>query len=196
MYEQSARWNALYSEIDPARRRRMLEELVLCEADDGANEYRMRLFNARHGERKGDKETLDRFLFQFVNLVQVYRSSRMFKKSARREVQKLLREFLWNEAPAYGEAGERALYWELRNAAMRYFKTCESPGYNRALFGLVARGEDSRQERILREVWQMTRGLAERTGLEEEMKVWCCAVIDAYCQFDVNGMERIMAYQN
>jgi len=37
MYEQSARLNAYYRESDPARRRKMLDELSMMEADDGAN---------------------------------------------------------------------------------------------------------------------------------------------------------------
>ncbi|MBR6766625.1 MAG: hypothetical protein IKM02_01605 [Clostridia bacterium] len=173
----------------------MLEDLFRSEPDDGANRYRLLLFNARHGDKKKSPGELDRFLFQFVNLIQIYRSSRYFRKGAKREVQKLMREFLWNEAVQYGEAGERALYWELRNAAMRYLKTCEGSGYNRGLFGITSSGEVSRRDRICREIWQITQGLSERTGLEEELRIWNRAVTDAYCASDSTAADRLAAFE-
>lgn len=195
MYRLSGAWHSFYSEPDPMRRRRMLQELLLSETDDGANQYRLLLFNARHGDEKKNSSELDRFLFQFVNMVQVYRSARIFRKNARREAEKLMKELLWADAARYGEAGECALYWELRNAAMRYFKTCESSGYNRGLFGMVASGDDSRKDRICREIWQMTTGLTERCGLQSELSIWNRAVTDAYYAYDGGAYERLRDYQ-
>ena len=195
MYEQNARWNSFYRETDPARRRTMLTELMKTEPDDGANMYRYALLDARHGAKKHEQGEIDRYLFQFVNMVQVYRSARIFRKSAAREILKTMRELKWSDAPLYGEAGERALYWELRNAAARFFKTCESPQFNRSLFGMVASGDAGRQNRVCEEVWQMTRGLSERTGLHDELRIWNAAVTDAYCQFDGGAMERLAAYK-
>ena len=195
MFEQGACWHEFYRELDPGRRRRMLEELFRAEPDDGANRYRLMLLEARHGGAKKDGAEVDRFLFQFVNLVQVYRSGKLFRKNARRETEKLMRELLWTEAAQYGEAGERALYWELRNAAMRYFKTCEGSLYNRGLFGLVPSGDADRKDRVSREVWQMTEGLCGITGLEAELTLWNRAVADAYCQFDDKGSDRLAKYR-
>ena len=193
MYEQSAKWNSLYIEPDPKRRRQMLEELIVSEEDDGANEYRRRLINVRHGQ-DGRRE-MDLYLFQFINLVQLYRSAKLFRKNARKEILKLVRDLHWDEASMYGEAGERALYWEIRNAAMRYLKTCEGTNFNRGLFGLTASSEGGRQERICRDFWQMTEGLAERTGLQSELRIWIRAALDAYCQADANAQERLSAYR-
>lgn len=195
MYRLSGAWYSFYSEPDPMRRRRMLKELLLSEADDGANQYRLLLFNVRYGDETKNSSELDRFLFQFVNMVQVYRSARIFRKNARREVEKLMKQLLWSDAMRYGEAGKNALYWELRSAAMRYFKTCESSGYNRGLFGMVASGDASRKDRICRDVWQMTTGLTERCGLQEELDIWNRAVTDAYYAYDGSAYERLKAYK-
>ena len=194
MFEQGPCWDAFYRELDPGKRRRMLEELIQAEPDDGANRYRQMLLEARHGAKKAGAE-VDRFLFQFVNLVQLYRSSKLFRGSARRETEKMMRELLWTEAAQYGEAGERALYWELRNAAMRYFKTCEGSLYNRALFGMVPSSDAGRKERVSKEVWQMTDGICGRTGLDAEMMLWKRAVLDAYCQFDSDGPGRLAKHR-
>lgn len=190
MYEQSARWNEYYRELNPSYRRQMLDKLCMTEPDDGANLFRLQLWEQRHRDDGRDGE-VDRFLFQCVNLVQAYRTARWFRRSAARQTRKVLQGMLFEEAFLLGEAGERALYWELRNVAARYLKTCEGSGYNRAMFGMVASGDASRSERICREIWEMTRGLAARTGLENEMRIWNQAILDAYSMFDGNAEARM-----
>jgi len=176
-------------------RRRMLDELSMLEGDDGANMYRLQLWDARHASKTGTPAETDRLLFQFVNLIQVYRSARLFKRGAAKEVKKVFSEMHFSEAGYYGPAGEKALYWEIRNAAMRYFKTCEGSAYNRSLFGLIGSGEVGKRDRVCEDVWQMTRGLALRTGLDEEIRVWNQAVTDAYSQFEGNARAMLEAYE-
>ena len=50
-------------------------------------------------------------------------------------------------------------------------------------------------DRMCRDAWQITRGLALRTGQEEQMRVWNQAVLDAYLQADANGAERLKKYE-
>lgn len=195
MYEQSARWNEYYRELEPQRRREMLAELIASEPDDGANAYRQRLFEARCVDPKAPGKLIDRFLFQCVNFMELYRSAKLFRRGAAKEVRRELRNMRFDEAVPLGEAGERALYWEIRNAAARYFRTCDSPGYNRALFGLVASGAVSKQDRMCRDAWQMSTGLARRVGLEDEMALWTRAVLDAYAAADPDAQARLEAVE-
>ena len=195
MYEQSARWNEYYRELEPRRRRELLDRLCMTEPDDGANEYRQLLYRARHVDEKQPGHEVDRFLFSCLSFAQLWSSARMFKKSARREVERSLKEMLADGAAEYGEAGERALYWEIRNAAARYLKTCENTGYNRALFGLIASGDESRADRVCRDVWRMTEGLAERLNLGDQLRVWNRAVRDAYFMSDPGGQRRFEEYR-
>ena len=191
MYEQSAKWNMVYQELNPAERKRLYEELKASEPDDGANPYREKLLEVRYTDPKQPGKEVDFFLFQCVSLIQTYRIAAFARRNAIREVENALQLMLYDEASQYGEAGERALYWELRNAAARYFKTCEASGYNRALFGLVSSNEEGRQTRMCRDAWQITRGLSQRTGLEERLRVWNQAVLDAYLQADGDGADRL-----
>jgi len=185
MYEQSARWNEYYRELEPERRRKLFDELTMTEPDDGANEYRLALFKARYEDEKTPGRYVDRFLFQCVNFGQVYKSARIFRKGAKREIEKTVREvMLFDGAPAYGEAGERALYWELRNAAARYFKTCTSPEYGRALFGLLKSGDVNRKERMCRDAREMSADLSERLGLARELRIWNEAVRDSWFAYE------------
>ena len=194
MYEQTARWNEYYRELEPARRRTMLSALCASEPDDGANAFRQALLEARHGgDRPGGREQ-DRFLYLCVSFVPLCQSARLFRRSAAKEIEAAMKLLRLGEALALGEAGEKALYWEIRNAAARYFKTCEGAGYNRALFGMMASGDEGRLDRICRDVWQMTDGLAWRARMEARMALWCRAVKDAYAVTDGGAARRLAKY--
>jgi len=195
MYEQSSEWNSYYQELDPKERKRIFEKLKASEPDDGANAYRERIFSARHTDPAQPGREVDTFLFQCVSLIQTYHIANFTPRSAIKEIENAFRLMLYDEAAQYGEAGEKALYWELRNAAARYFKTCEASGYNRALFGLIQSGSEGRLDRMCRDAWQITHGLAQRTGQEERMRIWNQAVIDAYLQTDSGAAERLKKYE-
>ncbi len=195
MFEQSAGWNEYYRELEPKMRRAMFDRLCAQEPDDGANEYRRLLFEARHIDPKSPDRVLDRMLFQCVNFLQLCRSAWLFKGGAIKEVRRAMKELRFDLAGQYGEAGTRALYWEIRNAAARYLSTCESPSYNRHLFGLAPSRPEARGDRVVRDIWQMAEGLALRTGLEAEMALWDQAVLDAYCMTGDGAKERYEAYR-
>ena len=192
MFEQGARWHAYYRDDDPAYRRRMLDELCMLEPDDGANAFRLWLYKARYEDAARPGQPVDRFLFQCVNFVQLYGTARIFRRSAAKEVRESLALMGFGRLAEFGGAGERALYWELRNAVARYFRTCESPGYRRGVFGLVGAGE-SRGAHVCRDAWEMSLGLARRTGLEDEMALWNRAVTDGYAVLDPQAAERFAA---
>ena len=195
MFEQSVKWNRYYQELEPRERKKLYDDLKVSEPDDGANAYREQLLTARYTDPKLPGHEVDYFLFQCVSLIQTYRIANFFRRAAVKEVEEALRIMHYDEALQYGEAGEKALYWELRNAAARYFKTCEMSSYNRSLFGLIQSGSESRMDRMCRDTWQITRGLAKRTGMEERMQIWNQAVLDAYMQADSGGAERLKAIE-
>ncbi len=196
MYEQSTEWNIYYQELDPKERKRLFEKLKTSEPDDGANAYRERIFAARHTDPEQPDHEVDYFLFQCVSLIQTYRIANFSRRSAVKEVEKALQIMLYDEAFQYGEAGEKALYWELRNTAARYFNTCEASGYNRALFGLIQSSDEGRLDRMCRDAWQISLGLAQRTGQEDRLRIWVQAVLDAYLQVDRKGAERLKKYED
>ena len=194
MYEQSARWNEYYRELEPKKRRALLDELCLTEPDDGANAFRQRLYRARYVDEKQPGREVDRFLFNCLSFVQLWQSAKLFRRHAKKEVLAALRDMLSEEAAQYGEAGERALYWELRNAAARYLRTCSDSGYNRALFGMIASGDESRADRVCRDIWRMTDGLTKQLSLQGELRLWSRAVQDAYFTSDGGAQARLEKY--
>ena len=172
----------------------MLEICCGTEPDDGADAYRRLLFEKRHTDPRDPSREVDRMLFMCVNFIQLCKSARLFRKGSRKEVLESMRELGADRAADYGEAGREALYSEFRNAAVRYFKTCESASYNRRLFGLAASGDENRKERMCRDAWQMSEGLAVRTGLQAEMEVWNRAVLDAFAATGGSAREAFRAY--
>ena len=182
-------------ELEPERRRALLEELTLTEPDDGANAYRLKLFSIRHVDEKDPGKYVDRLLFQCVNFIQLYKSARFFKKSAGKEVAGVCSSFLFDEASRIGEAGERALYWELRNAASRYFKTCQSDSYGRSLFGFMRASDLGRSDRMCKDAWEMSEGLAGRVGEEKRLAIWNEAVRDSYFMTDTSASRHWEDYR-
>ena len=174
----------------------MFEACCAEEPDDGANEYRRLLFQKRHTDPRDPAHEVDYMLFMCVNFIQLCKSARVFKNGARKEVLTSMRDLGFGQTEEYGEAGREALYQEIRNAAARYFKTCESSGYNRRLFGLMSSGEDNRKDRMCRDAWQMSEGLAGRTGLQHEMKEWNRGVLDAFAATGDGAREAFRDYCN
>ena len=148
---RSTDWAAFYRELDPGKRKELLAACSGDAPEDGTERFRKQLFQARHTDPKRPEHEVDLMLFMCVNFIQLYKSARLFRKGARRDVLASFSQLQCDQAAAFGDAGQEALYLEFRNAAARYFKTCESPGYNRRFFGLAASGEENRRERMCRD---------------------------------------------
>jgi hypothetical protein len=196
MYEQSAKWNMFYQELEPKERQKMFAELQMTEPDDGANELRKKLMDARYKDPKDDTREVDNFLWQCLNLPYLYKRAKVMKFGVQKEVRKGLQDLCLDQAAEYGEAGEKAVYWEVRNAIKRYFSTCTGSHYRRKVFGVMAASEDEKKIQILKDAWQMSYGIAGIIGLEEEMKLYCQAVRDEYSTLDEGAAARFDTMEN
>ena len=137
------------------------------------------------------KPSVDRYLWQCVNFVQLYDTSRLFKKGKRWEVEEFLSEGGYTDAMNAGPDGKRALYWEIRNAAKRFFKTCSGSEYRRALFGLLSPGKEDQKSQMCLDTWKMTLGISERLSLSDELSLWTKAVMDEYLLADPQAEDRM-----
>lgn len=190
MYEISPAWNEYYRELEPERREQILNRLLQEEPDDGSNSFRKRLFALRHLSGDDPKPSMDRYLWQCVNFAQLYDTSRVFRRNGRKEAQRFLSENGYLEAVAGGPEGEKALYWEIRNAAKRFFKTCSGTEYRRTLFGLLGPGSADQKRQMCIDTWKMTEGIGERLELSDTLSVWMKAVRDEYRLADPAAEER------
>ena len=191
MYQMSPVWQEYYIQLEPDRRKELLHRLLKEEADDGANAVRQKLFSLRYMEEGKTEPSVDRWLWACVNFVQVFSTSRFLKRGGRKEVEQFLDSSGYREALSAGERGETALYWEIRNAAKRYFKTCMGSEYRRSLFGLLSPNAADQKRQMCLEVWRMTEGLEKRLGMQEELKLWTKAVQDEYRTTDPSAPARL-----
>lgn len=194
MYEISPAWMEFYRELEPEVRAEILERLLNEEPDDGSNACRMKLFSKRYMEGDNPKPSVDRYLWQCVNFVQLYDTSRLFKKGARKELNTFLAENGYDEAMEAGMEGEKALYWEIRNVAKRFFKTCNGTEYRRALFGLLSPGKADQKNQMTMDTWKMTEGVGQRLGMEDHLSLWTKAVLDEYRQADPLAEDRMSKF--
>ena len=191
MYEITPAWNEYYRELEPEKRAQILERLLIEEPDDGSNSFRKRLFSLRYLNGDDPKPSVDRYLWQCVNFVQLYDTSRIFRKNGRKETQRFLFENGYYEVSSAGPEGEKALYWEIRNAAKRYFKTCSGTEYRRALFGLLSPGSGDQKRQMCLDTWKMTEGIAQRLELSDTLVLWTSAVMDEYRLTDPQAEDRM-----
>ena len=135
--------------------------------------------------KKGNR--VDLFLWELLELLCLYSTSRHMKKAAVRDTKKALDALGVYVAREYGQDGEEMLYWELRNAVRLYLHTCDSKGYHRKLFGFMELKEPEWQRKVSRDIWRLSEGLPGRLEMKEDFMVLSRAARDEFIRQFENG---------
>lgn len=190
-YQISTTLYDYFNELDPAKRKDLLlaakSELA---GEEDLFEAAQMLYDARY---KGDGAA-DRFIWNCINLIIVYKSSGFFAKKNRKEALEAMKEMNADVVEKYGDTGRNVSYWEMRNAVRRYFSTTNSKGYARKVFGIVSANDSDRLRQSTIDAYAMSLGLARKYDLADEMKVFCDAVRDEYATVDDKASERLDEY--
>lgn len=186
MFKINETWKDYYEELNPEKRKDLLRA-HLQEEDDGANALREALFEKRYTDPRDPGRKVDFFLMQCLILTGVFRSRNFPLVKARMEVEKTRSVLGLENAGLFSEAEEAACYFELRNAARRYFTTCTGTNYGKSLFGLKKSTPSLRRDQALREGINMSVGICRAAGMEEEMRLWIDAVRDAFADIFEDG---------
>ena len=168
-----------YEEIDPAKRKKILDEYL-----------------AAAGDSDPAAAKLDRFMLAFLDFLYLYRSSRVLPGRYVKEVEATIGALEHDERVHTDPLFAEAFSLEVRNAARRYFDTCKTDGYHRKFFGIAASKPEEKEKQRCIDVWRMSYGLAERLGLEEEMDLFCRALSEAYRLSRVDGLTLTEAYRS
>ncbi len=186
-----------YEEIDPAKRRKILDEYIAAAGDsDPAASYRKALYEYRNVDPADPQRKLDRFMLAFLDFLYLYRSSRILPGRYVKEVETTIGSLELDERDHTDPLFAEAFSLEVRNAARRYFETCKTDGYHRKFFGITASTPEEKEKQRCIDVWRMSYGLAERLGLEEEMDLFCRALSEAYRLSRVDGLTLAEAYRS
>ena len=195
MTEQNIRWNEYYRESQPAARKRVLERLLGEGPDDGADAFRKLLYKSRYTDEKDPGNEVDLFLYECVNLIQIFHMGRIFRKRAQKELAMTGQRFCLEAAEQYGPAGEEVLYRELRNTVKRYFRTCTSSGYRRGTFGLVGSSAEEKKRQMVKDAWEMSTGVTRKYGREDAFRVWNRAVREELFSGDPEAEQLFRDYE-
>ena len=186
-----------YEEIDPAKRRKILDEYIATAGDsDPAASYRKALYEYRNVDPADPQRKLDRFMLAFLDFLYLYRSSRILPGRYVKEVKTTIGSLELDERVHADPLFAEAFSLEVRNAARRYFETCKTDGYHRKFFGITASKPEEKEKQRCIDIWRMSYGLAERLGLEEEMDLFCRALSEAYRLSRVDGLTLAEAYRS
>ena len=186
-----------YEEIDPTRRKKILDEYLAAAGDsDPAAAYRKALYEYRYVDPADPQKKLDRVMLAFLDFLYLYRSSRVLPGRYVKEVQATIKALELDEKVHADPLFAEAFGMEIRNAARRYFETCKTDGYHRKFFGITASKPEEKEKQRCIDVWRMSYGLAERLGLEEEMDLFCRALSEAYRLSRVDGLTLTEAYRS
>ena len=186
-----------YEEIDPAKRRNILDAYIAAAGgSDPAASYRKALYEYRYVDPADPQKKLDRVMLAFLDFLYLYRSSRVLPGRYVKEVQATIKALELDEKVHADPLFAEAFGMEIRNAARRYFETCKTDGYHRKFFGITASKPEEKEKQRCIDVWRMSYGLAERLGLEEEMDLFCRALSEAYRLSRVDGLTLTEAYRS
>ncbi len=196
MADQNTLLDSYYEEIDPVRRRALLDEYIAAVGDsDPVLEYRKALYDCRHINPANPDKIIDRFMLAFLDYLYLYRNSIVLPGRNVPEVRKILRGLEVDERVHSDPLFAQAFSMEVRNAARRYFDTCKSDGYHRKFFGISASKADEKEKQRCIDTWRMSYGIAQRVGLEGEMALFCQALSEEYRLSRVDGLSLEEAYR-
>ncbi|MCR5098844.1 MAG: hypothetical protein K6B14_07850 [Lachnospiraceae bacterium] len=189
-YLRNTSWDEFYDELEPAKRREIMERILTEAEDDGANELRQSLFKDRHTAPRNAVRDVDNGIWHMIvvpsNMKLQYRVTPGTKNEIRKSMKALGVATVDREDPV----SVSAVYWEIRNIAKRYYTTCNGPKYARKLFGILQSSDAEQLRKTAEDVWACAIGVPEHYKMVEEMQIFSDAVRDAFFDFFDDG-ERV-----
>lgn len=180
-------WDNYYEETDPERRKKLLSDGCGDDPENDRNALRRSLWELRYTDPKAEGHRVDRLLWQFVNILCIYRTSgpNFLRKKGEKEIREAIKTMGFQEASSLGEEGNEELYREFRNTARRYFNACNGDkSYRKKYFGIVPINAAECSEKLARDAWRLSVGAEERFHLECELALLSRAVKDEFFAFE------------
>ena len=173
MYEIDSKYSAYYNEIDPKKRLIILDSLP----EDGADTFVREVYNDRYSDHEGKgRKNIDWWLWRCIC----------------REISTIIAELRMNDSD---EVHRQHLYHEYRNTCRRYLSTCRSGSYAARFMGFRQASDEEKVLKACEDVWQMSAGVAKKTGNTEAMKLWIEAFRDELYDYDDICREEYMKLQ-
>ncbi len=169
MYEIDGAYSDYYREIDPKKRRIILGTLP-------ENDFVRELYDDRYSDHDGKgRENIDWWLWRCICLQILYGRGSFFRRFRDREISAVLHELRMHDNDG---AHSAFLYHEYRNVCRRYLSTCSSGSYASRFMGFRQASDEEKVLRACADIWQMSGGIARKSGNTGAMKLWIEAFHD------------------
>lgn len=178
-YIENELWAPYYEELDPDKRMELFNELK-TKADDGLCDFRMKLYTIRYTNPKKPGKRVDNGVWHMVVMPSHVKNIINFRQQTIDQIKESM-DGIGVNLIENGDIGQvSAVYWEMRNAAKRYFSTCHGPNYGRRFFGIKAATEFEQLDKTAKDVWTMCIKVPEKYNLVEETRIFSEAVRDEF----------------
>lgn len=172
MYEIDEAYSGYYREIDPKKRRGLLPD----------NDFVRELYDDRYSDHEGKgRKDVDWWLWRCICLQILYGRGSFFRYFRDKEIAAIIGELRLNDTD---ESHRAYLYHEYRNVCRRYLSTCSSGNYASKFMGFRQASDEEKVLRACADVWQMSGGVARKTGNVPAMKLWVEAFRDELYDYD------------
>ncbi|MBE5909339.1 MAG: hypothetical protein E7278_10970 [Lachnospiraceae bacterium] len=182
-YDMNPVWEPYYSELDTDKRKALLDEISAAQEDDGANEFRQRIFYYRYVDQKDPKHQIDRFLGTACMFRDFAANRSIFSVFSKKQVIKYGNELGFNQIASLSGKEKACLYREYKHALRRYFESCMSGNYH-SLFGMVQPEDKVRIAAAKNDIATMTTGIAKLFHLEDSFTLWMEAGNDLLAELE------------
>ena len=197
MADRSELLENYYEELDPDKRRSLLDQYLSGSApDDPVDRYRSALYDYRYTNPKEPGRKVDNYMWALLSLMYTHRESLIFPGRNVKAVRRIMKDLAQDERVHTDERFAEAFTQEVRNAVRRYFDTCKSDNYHKKLFGVTHSTADEKEKQRCIDTWKMSVGVARRVGIEDEMSLFNQAVAEEYRLSRPDGMTLEEAYSN
>ena len=173
-YEFDSIWDNYYEELDTDKRKAILEEVMAVNPDDGANEFRKRIFFYRYVDEKKPNHTIDRFLWIGCMFRDIQHNASFFQFFEKKQVTKFSKELGCDQIASLSSKEKACLYHEYKHAFKRYYDSCQSGNYH-SLFGMVQPEDNKRIAAAKEDIRAMSVGIASRFHMEDTFEMWTSA---------------------
>ncbi len=176
---------AYYKEIEPMKRKKLLEKSIAENEDPEGNQVREELWNIRYsGKSKSpDVSRADGFMALLMDMeLNKQNIKKLFGRgNARKNVVKRLESLRFAEFAAKDALHEEILYRECCHLLLTYIKLCmEDKTYGSALMGLVPMKKENIEAKLRSDIYETFIEYPFLADLEKELQLMTRAAKEMY----------------
>ncbi len=179
-YITNNNWAEYYRELEPKKRKEIMETLFSEVEDDGANELRKSLFEKRHKPKKNAVTEVDNGIWYLIVIPANMSIRYRYLPGAKKDIMEAMDDMGVTDVDKSDPVAVSAVYWEIRNIAKRYYSTCEGPKYARKLFGIMASSPEEKLKKTAYFLWDCVEGIPNYFGIKDDMQIFIDAMKDEF----------------